>query len=110
MIVLLLCPFSGTANGIIKKGDFTDYGAKISRADMAYVFAGAVPAQHSQHLTLSDLQIYIVKRERIRALIFVTHAFEINGEWFVRHRTLHIKIHFVLYHKRSCEIKGLNRN
>ena len=32
-------------NGIIKKGDFTDYGAKISRADMAYVFAGAVPAE-----------------------------------------------------------------
>jgi len=32
-------------NGIIKRGDFTDYGAKISRADMAYVFAGAVPAE-----------------------------------------------------------------
>ena len=32
-------------NGIIKKGDFTDYGAPISRADMAYVFAAAVPAE-----------------------------------------------------------------
>lgn len=31
------------SNGIIKSGDFSDYGAKITRAQMAYIFANALP-------------------------------------------------------------------
>ena len=31
------------ANGIIRAGDFTNYNAAISRADMAYIFANALP-------------------------------------------------------------------
>jgi hypothetical protein len=32
-----------TSNGIIKSGDFPDYNAKITRAQMSYIFANALP-------------------------------------------------------------------
>ena len=38
------------ANGIISSGDFGDYTAKISRADMAYIFSRALPSKELAQL------------------------------------------------------------
>ena len=57
------------ANGIIRAGDFTNYNAAISRADMAYIFANALPVSAlpaiNAVLSLPDVTVFTPHADEI---------------------------------------------